>query len=206
MRIYIDESGTLPDPNDKVIILAAITTNTNNEILKLIKSVKKRSKLRKPTGELKYYTASEKSKRIFFNKIITLDLDIFALIVNKNHAKIKDSPVNFAILSWILIEDILDYYKNAKHFIFDKHFSNKSDIEKFNSNLQSFCIFPLTIEHVDSSKNIIVNSADMIAGCILAKETGKNVEYFKIIKNKVLSIREINWKELKKRFYQKKLA
>lgn len=41
MRIYIDESGTLPDPNDKVIILAAITTNTNNEILKLIKSVRK---------------------------------------------------------------------------------------------------------------------------------------------------------------------
>lgn len=72
--------------------------------------------------------------------------------------------------------------------------------------MQSFCIFPLTIEHVDSSKNIIVNSADMIAGCILAKETEKNVEYFKIIKNKVLSIREINWKELKKRFYQKKLA
>lgn len=206
MRIYIDESGTLPDPNDKVIILAAIVTNANNEILKLIKSVKKRSKLRKQTGELKYYTASEKSKEIFFNKLLTLNLDIFVLIVDKNHAKIEDSPSNFAILSWILIEDIFDYYKNAKHLIFDKHFSNKSDIEKFNSNLQSFCIFPLTIEHVDSSKNIIVNSADMIAGCILAKETGKNIEYFKIIKKRILSIREINWKELKKRFYQKKLA
>jgi len=46
----------------------------------------------------------------------------------------------------------------------------------------------------------------MIAGCILANETGKNMEYFEIIKKKILSIREINWKELKKKFYQKKLA
>lgn len=203
MKIYIDESGTLPDPNDKVIILAAIVTDTNNEILKLVKSVKKRSKLRKPTGELKYYTASEKSKKIFFNKLLTLNLDIFALIVDKNHAKIEDSPSNFALLSWILIEDVFDYYKDAKHFIFDKHFSNKLDIEKFNSKLQSFCAFPLIIEHVDSSQNIIVNSADMIAGCILANETGKNMEYFEIIKKKILSIREINWKELKKKFYKK---
>jgi len=30
--------------------------------------------------------------------------------------------------------------------------------------------------------------------------------YFEIIKNRILSIREINWKELRKKFYQKKLA
>ncbi len=206
MKLYIDESGTLPDPNNKIIVLAAIVTNDSNKIIKIIKSIKARNKLRKNTGELKFYTASEKAKKDFFKQLLTTDAEIFILVVNKNKTKIEDSPDNFALLSWILFRDIFDYYSNLKNIIFDKHFSNKQDLDIFNQKLQSIYRFLPQIEHVDSSKNFAVNSADMIAGCVLANETGKNNELIKIINKKIISFRKIKWKELKRIYFQKKLA
>ena len=63
--IFIDESGTLPDIKDRVIVIAAVGTNTPIVIDDIFKTLQKKEKLRKKTGELKFYTAGDKTKQFF---------------------------------------------------------------------------------------------------------------------------------------------
>ena len=44
----------------------------------------------------------------------------------------------------------------------------------------------------------------MIAGATLAYETGKNIEYYKMLEKKIISEKRINWAEGKRRFLAKK--
>lgn len=66
VTIFIDESGTLSDPLDKVIVVAAVGIYSPEKIKQIIKNVKRKSKIRKDTGEFKFYTAGERSKNLFF--------------------------------------------------------------------------------------------------------------------------------------------
>ena len=47
ISIFIDESGTLPDPKDKIIVVAAVGSKTPDKILEVNKKVRKRLKQRK---------------------------------------------------------------------------------------------------------------------------------------------------------------
>ena len=202
--IFIDESGTLPDIKDKVIIIAAVGTNASEVIEKVLKSAQKKGKLRKQTGELKFYTAGEKTKLLFFKKLTKENIDIFVLIVEKMGRKIPDTPEHFAILCWLLLSDVLSFYSEISEVIFDRHFSRDYDIEKFNLILNKFLPTSLTIKHVDSRKDKRVNIADMIAGAALAYETEKNTDYYRMIKKQIISEKRLNWAEGKRKFLAKK--
>jgi len=64
VTIYIDESGTLPDPNDKLVVVAAVGTPSPERIDIILKQAKKKTSLKKSTGELKFYTAGDKTKKL----------------------------------------------------------------------------------------------------------------------------------------------
>ena len=202
--IFIDESGTLPDIKDKVIIIAAVGTNASEVIEKVLKSAQKKGKLREQTGELKFYTAGEKTKLLFFKKLTKENIDIFVLIVEKMGRKIPDTPEHFAILCWLLLNDVLSFYSEISEVIFDRHFSRDYDIEKFNLILNKFLPTSLTIKHVDSRKDKRVNIADMVAGAALAYETEKNTDYYRMIKKQIISEKRLNWAEGKRKFLAKK--
>jgi len=205
ITIFIDESGTLPDKKDKVIIVAAVGTSSSEKIETIIKTVKKRGKFRKATGELKFYTAGEKSKALFFEKLVKEDFDIFILTVGKMGRKIPDTPLHFAILSGLLLEDVFAFYPFIYEIIFDRHFHKNKDIEKFNKALKDFLGRDLPkISHVESAKNKKVNVADMVAGAVLAKETGKDSRYYQIIKERIISEIRLNWPEAKRKLFRKK--
>lgn len=171
--IFIDESGTLPDIKDKVIVVAAVGTNTPEVIDKIFKSLQKKGKLRKQTGELKFYTAGEKTKQLFFEKIAKESIDIFVLEVEKMGRKIPDTPEHFALLCWLLLNDVFSFYSDIQKIIFDRHFSRDYDTEQFNKFLMHLLPQVGDIQHVDSKQEKRVNIADMIAGAVLASETGK---------------------------------
>lgn len=59
------------------------------------------------------------------------------------------------------------------------------------------------INHVDSKKDKNVNIADMIAGAVLAKETGKNKHFYEIFKNRIINESKLNWPEVKRKLFQK---
>jgi hypothetical protein len=46
----------------------------------------------------------------------------------------------------------------------------------------------------------------MVAGAVLANETGKNSEFYKIFEKQIISEKRLNWVEAKRRFTNKKLV
>lgn len=206
ITVYIDESGTLPDPKDKLVIVAAVGTSSPERIDSILKQTKKKHALKKPTGELKYYTAGDKTKRLFFEAIVKHDFSLYILIVDKIGRKIPDTPDNYAAVCCLLINDVLTFSSDVKTIIFDQHFSRQTDIGRFNYVLGKIINRQISLLHVQSIIDKQVNIADMIAGATLAKETGKDVQFYKIFENKVISVKRINWVEVKKIFITKKLA
>lgn len=200
--VYVDESGTLPDKNDRIIIVAAVSTQFPQKIENIFKKIKKNRKFK----ELKFYYAGDKTKQIFFENLVKEDVEIFILSVNKNNRKIEDSPENFAILCWILLNNVLNFYPKSSQIVFDRHFSSMSDIVKFNIAIKKLLSKTIKIQHIDSEKNQIVNVSDMVAGAVFANETGKNSLYYKLIKSKIVTRTDLNWTEAKKIFINKKLA
>ncbi|MBI2597493.1 DUF3800 domain-containing protein [Candidatus Daviesbacteria bacterium] len=204
--IFIDESGTLPDVKDKVIVIAAVSTNTPVVIDQLFKTLKKKGDIRKQTGELKFYTAGDKTKQLFFEKITKEDFEIFILEVEKMGRKIPDTPEHFALLCWLLLNDVFSFYQDIKEIIFDRHFSRDYDTLQFDKSLRQLLPKLPVIHHVDSKEVKRVNVADMIAGAVLANETGKNDKYYKMLAGQIISEKRINWVEAKRKFINKKLV
>jgi len=204
--IYIDESGTLSDTKDKVIVVAAVGTNSPEKIDEIFKKLARKEKLKKQIGELKFYTAGNKTKQIFFENIIKSDFDIFILEVEKMGRKIPDTPEHFAFLCCLLLNDVFSFYPRINEVIIDRHFSRDYDINEFNMYLKQLLPDIPAIKHVDSKIEKRVNVADMIAGAVLAKETGKSSLFYNIFEKSIISEKRLNWAEAKRRFVNKKLV
>lgn len=192
--LFVDESGTLPDPKDKVVIVAAVGTY----------SPRKKGKFKKPTGEIKFYTVGDKSKSLFFQKITDKGFDIFILTVEKMGRAVPDTPEHFGILCGLLLKDVFAFYPQIWEIVFDRHFHKDEDVEKFNQALKKFLGRDLPkISHVDSKKNKKVNIADMVAGAVLAKETGKDERFYEMFKKRIVSESRLNWPEAKRKLFER---
>ncbi|MDO8452857.1 MAG: DUF3800 domain-containing protein [bacterium] len=184
--IFIDESGTLPDPKDKVIVVAAIGTESLSGLGKVLKSVKKGRTKPEKSLELKFYKAGLKTKTNFFKELAKQQVSIFILIVDKMGRKIPDSPENFAVLCGLLICEVLNFYNSVQKVVFDRHFHRSVDEIHFNKAVSSFLKSTnIPLEHQNSKENLTVNVADMIAGAVLAKETGKDTSFYNRWQNTV---------------------
>ena len=201
--VFIDESGTLSDPNDKVVIVAAVGTDKPEKMEQIVKNIQRKSRLRRNTGELKFYTAGDRSKSLFFKEFKKYQFDIFVLIIDKIGRKIKDSPQNYATICWVLLIDILSFYSRIEEIILDRHFHSNKDIKVFDQHIKRLLNSSPKIRHVDSKKDKRVNVADMIAGALLSKETGRNTDYYKIFANKIVIEKRIAWNEAKRKFFEK---
>ena len=207
VTVYIDESGTLPDPKDKVVVVAAVGSEFPQGSDLLFKQLGKSVVFRKPASELKFYTAGEKTKTLFFQALIKGNFSIFILIVEKIGRKIPDTPENYGAICLLLIREILKHFLNIGELIFDRHFSSKDDIDVFNLIIQYIMGKRMTIRHVNSMEDKRVNVADMVAGAVLSKETGKEPRYYEMIASKIVKSKKVKWKEVKRRFLAiKKLA
>lgn len=206
--IFIDESGTLPDPKDKIVVMAAVGVNISKILLDVAREVRKQIKFHKKEkqiSEIKFYQAGERTKSIYLKELSKKKIAIFALITEKKGQKIPDTPENFAILAYILLQECLWFYgsEGIEEIIFDKHFHRDIDQKKFDEVLQKLLRTRLKLLHKDSSQNPEVNAADMVAGSLLWKYTGKDEKFYKLIKDRIISERVLNWKEAKRRFFTK---
>lgn len=206
ITIVIDEAGTLPDPKDKIVIMAAVGTEVRKVLLDIVKRVRQKikpKKKEKQISEIKFYRAGERTKFFYLKELSKSDIDIFVLVINKDNQKIVDNPENFALLAYILIKECLLFYKDRKieKVVFDKHFHREKDIIKFNNVLLKLLDEKLPLSHLESKENPEVNSADMIAGSLLWKHTGKSNKFYEIIKDKIISEKTLNWKEARRKFF-----
>lgn len=100
-----------------------------------------------------------------------------------------------------MLADVLGFHPIID-IILDRHFSRKSDQQTFDKLLIRLFDIEFDIIHVDSKKHKRVNVADMVAGAVLAKETGKDERFYQIIEKRIISYKKLNWVEVKRRLFQ----
>ncbi len=205
--MLIDESGTLPDPDDKFVVVAGVTVRKikegHNLISRTLESLRRdNDKIR----EIKFYYSGKRTRRRMLSAIASADIGIFMLIVDKKDRKIADSPENFALLVAELINEIFLWgaEKNFKVLI-DKHFHKKSDEQQFDNRLKRLIkeTVDYDLRHIDSQKEQIINLADFIAGASLTKHNRDNPYFYNFIKESILLEKIVNWPELKKKSIEK---
>lgn len=203
LTIFIDESGTLPDPKDKFIVVCGVGVKKIKEAENIFSRISASLQKRKiKIKEIKFYYAGENTKRQFLSGIVLANFDIFALIINKKERKIADTPENFVLLVAELINEINLWYKTKEiNLVIDRHFYRKIDQSKFNQLLRTKINNSLKcrIKHVDSQNNFLVNIADMAAGAVLWRYSGKNLQFYNLIKENIIVEKIMSWPEVKRR-------
>jgi len=130
---------------------------------------------------------------------------VFVLVINKQNKSIKDSPENFALLCWQLLEECQLYYQESiKQVVFDKHFHKTTDQKSFDQTLKKLLGKSFSFKHVDSQTEPAVNAADMVAGSALWALTNKEDKYYQIIKEKIVVEKTISWKKMAGKYWHKK--
>jgi hypothetical protein len=206
INIYVDESGTLPDPNDKFVVMAAVvipSAKEGHDIIQRTLSGLRQLRVRIP--ELKFYHASHSTKRKFLSAMVAAGFEIFILVVDKKGRKIADSPEHFARLTVSLISEIcFSRPATAVNLIMDRHFTGAARTELFNSSFQETAQalkLHVDIRHVDSQEEPLVNIADMAAGSVFWKYTGKSREFYGIIHDNIVVEKIVSWPELQNRTF-----
>jgi len=201
--MFIDESGTLPDPKDKFIVICGVGVKkikeAENVISRILASLRRRE-IR--VREIKFYYAGENTKRQFLSGIVSAGFEIFTLVVDKKGRKIADTSENFALLIADLVNEINLWYKIEKiNFVVDRHFQRKTDQDKFNRYLRTEINKSLKcqIQHFDSQQNFLVNIADMAAGAVLWKYSGKDLQFYNLIKENIIIEKIVSWPEIKRK-------
>lgn len=207
VTIIIDESGTLPDPDDAVIVVAAVGALDCKELKDITTDVRTtvvHRKQKPTTKELKFYNAGERTKVRYLKELVKQMVNIFVLVVEKNGQSISDSPENMATLAYILLKECLLFYDDdIKEFIFDRHFHTVKDIRRFDRLITDLLKIDVKIKHLDSIENTEINTADMVAGSVLWKYTGRDDKFYKVIKRRIIVEKVVNWKEAKRVFVDK---
>lgn len=212
MLVFIDESGTLPDPKDKFIVICGVGVKKIKEAENIFSRIRISLRQRKiKVQEVKFYYAGQNTKRQLLSGIVSANFGIFALVVDKKNRKIADTPENFALLVADLVNEISLWYKVEKiNLVLDKHFHRKVDENRFNQLIKSKINKDLKyqIKHIDSRQNFLVNIADMAAGAILWKYSGKDLQFYNLIKENIIIEKIVSWPEIKMKnlFRNKKLT
>lgn len=206
ITIYIDESGTLPDKADRLVVVAAVST-TNSNSLSQPKKFARHQLENKNISEIKFYRCGDKTRIKFLKILAKQDLEIFVLCVEKEGRSVADTPENFAVLCWLLLEECqLFHREKISEVVFDRHFHRLKDRGNFDRTLcQLLNRKDLIFVHEDSQKIPQINTADMVAGSYLWFKKGKTDKFYKIIKNKVISEKTVTWRQIRTRFWNKKL-
>jgi hypothetical protein len=154
--------------------------------------------------ELKFYYAGDKTKRQVLAGIVANQLELFALAVDKRRRKVEDSPENFAIIVAELLQETLAWKTaiSTVKLTIDRHFFRKVDMERFDKVLRVIVApeVALTISHLDSQQNLIINLADFVAGALLSKYNRNKLNFYEIIRENLVFEKAVGWPELKQKY------
>lgn len=200
MVIFIDESGTLPDALDRYIVLAALVVSSTQGLEKILPKFRKKTpskgsrKEEKKAPEFKFHYVGNTTRRKVLEEIISKDIRIYLLVINKMGRKIKDTPENYGKLVKSLTA-ILIRKEDPREIYIDKHFGSKRDSEKLQSFLDSIND-QVKFKQVDSMVDQRIDLADFVAGAALKKFRTDDKVFYDIIFSKITWAKVKKWNEL----------
>lgn len=183
MVIFIDESGTLPDIADKYIVLAALVCLNPQGLNKILPKFRRKVPLKgsrrkeRRSPEFKFHYVGDITRRKVLEEIISKNVKIYILIIDKIGRKIKDTPENYGKLAKSLIVTLFEK-ESPKEVYLDKHFGRKIDTDKLQSILNS------------------ISSADFMTGAVLRKFRVGDESYYRIISSKIVWEKIKKWNEI----------
>lgn len=185
---------------DDFIVFSPLLCHNAQELNRNVRQARSKIKSRKPLHELKFYTASTRSRHLLLRHISACDIRIYALVIDKKELSIADTPYHYALLCSLLLKELP--VSDETSYIFDKHFHRPIDQNAFNTVLQAELGYEISIVHADSKEEYGIQAADMVAGAILQAIRKKDTSYQQDITPILQHIKRIKWKEVK----QKKFA
>ena len=201
--IFIDESGTLADPADRFVVVAAVASKNASSLVKLIPKARKRlppkRKLKRERliSEFKFRSVGDKTKGRILKEISKADLALFVAVIDKERRSVSDNPKNYAILVWTVLGQCV---KNLEigSVVIDRHFNQNGKQKQFNEEIYSLAKRTLTIIHADSLVDSRVDLADFVAGAILRAVRNKDSRFKEIIRAKIAFEKLYSWRKISK--------
>jgi len=196
----IDESGALPDPQEKYVAVAVLVVEKGEE--HRLKRILKRTRQRLPRkgkrrrewrkAELKFGEVGDKTIRMILQALAEQKVEIYLLVVEKTERPIPDTPQNYAEIVWYILQEAMTHYPDLEVLI-DKHFTQKQKRERFNQLIEAYAGRKVDIKHVDSQQDSRVNLADFVAGATRYKALGRP-EFFSLFQRRVVLEKKMKWK------------
>jgi hypothetical protein len=200
MKIYLDESGDLgyAKGSSGHFVIALLMTDNPRRISNCLKRIRKRRLKKKylRLSELKFYNSSSVIRKRILECISDADIQIAFVVYIKDSTK-TDSEVSkkeiYGSLTTMILQSINISRYEKTHLVFDRTFkkSIRSELNKkigvaLTRSLKK-SEFELEIAHVESTENACIQAVDYIAGAIFQYYEHSNVEYFNIIKEKIIT-------------------
>ena len=130
-----------------------------------LRSGKRLKRQRKRASELKWSNASQRIRRTVLSRLAEADVEIFTLTIRKEGRRIADTPLSYAILACELLQLCWSAYPNMVLAV-DRHFTSPAQRAVVDTFIHRH--WPehgvLTIAHVDSQSNPLVQLTDFVAG------------------------------------------
>ncbi len=200
--IGVDESGSLADATDW-FSLAGVLTYRPDAVRHIIRRVATRSgkrlhRRRAAVSEFKWRNASGKFRREVLVGLAEADVELFSLMVSKGGRRIEDTPEHYAVLICELLRDCWVAHPNLALYI-DKRFASAMQVGVLNTMIyrQLPASGVLSVSHVDSQRNTLVQLADFVAGSVYAKHK-QGDETIQLIQSKLRSAQRREWSVIKR--------
>jgi len=165
----LDEAGSL-SANTPLFTMAVVISHQPHSLAQLIRRAARRSgkrlrRKRKNASELKWSNASHRIRSRVISSLSVSEADVYTLTVLKKGRRIKDTPDNYAILACELLKLCWEAHPNVVLSL-DRHFTSPAHVATVNTLIHRY--WPpqgvLSVSHVDSQRNPLVQLADFVAG------------------------------------------
>jgi len=156
VHVGLDESGALT-ATTPLFTMAAVVTLHPETLRRLVSRASSDRHLkyrRTATREFKWSCASQRMRSAVLSRLAQADVELFALTVQKEGRRIKDSPENYAVLVCELLSLCWSKFPNVALSL-DRHSTSPVQIAAVNTFI--YRQWPeagvLSIAHVDSQHN-----------------------------------------------------
>jgi hypothetical protein len=204
VHIAIDEAGALASPAP-IFVMAAVVAARPEPLRNLIRRVALRSgkRLDRPArnaSELKWSNASRRTREAVLAELADTDVRLYTLTVLKAGRRIEDSPQNYAALACDLLSRCWESYPNAV-LALDRHFTAPAQIAVIDTFIHR--CWPLegvvSVAHVDSQRNALVQLADMVAGSAYSLRKDEDKAHEALLRKVGVAAIE-DWRHIKARW------
>lgn len=198
----IDESGRLYDPEDRILVIAVLVTQSLVGLDKIIFKTRRKVPYKGKRKierflELKFSLTGDKTRKLILKEIAKLEAKIYLLVVDKQGRRIKDNPEHYALLISKALVQPFKKNLHLEHVLIDKHFTSTNQQEKFSFILQKNFRHSFFVEQLDSLQNPVITLADFIAGAVRLSYTGQDISFREIVKSLIKNEITTTWRQLK---------